>query len=220
MADDTASYGYFKNFGETRRQGLELAADGGLGPVTLGLHYTYLDATYRTAEEVGGAGNSSNDTGPGFEGDIEIEPGDRIPLIPQNVFKASASFAVTRQVSINADMLAISGVVARGNENGEHRPDGVYYLGSGETDGYAVFNLGAEYSPTERVKLALQINNLLDTDYETAAQLGATGFTDSGAFVARPFASPIVDGERPVRSATFYGPGAPRMAWVTLRYSF
>ncbi|OJU14031.1 MAG: TonB-dependent receptor, partial [Caulobacterales bacterium 68-7] len=220
VADDLASYGYFKNFGRTRRQGAELSADGALGPIDLGFHYTYLDATYETAEEVGGAGNSSNDTGPGFEGDIEISPGDRIPLIPQHVLKANAGWAITPKFSLNGDMIAISGVTARGNENGEHKADGVYYLGPGKTKGYAVFNLGAEYRPTERVKIALQVNNLFDKDYETAAQLGATGFTDSGAFIARPFSGPIVDGERPVRSATFYAPGAPRSGWVSVRYSF
>jgi len=220
VADDQASFGYFKNFGETRRQGVELGLDGRLGAVSLGGHYTYLDATYETEEEVGGAGNSSNAAGPGFEGDIEISPGDRIPLIPQHVFKANASWEVTRQVSLNGDMIAVSGVTARGNENGEHRPDGVFYIGPGKTKGYAVFNLGAEYRPTDSVKVVLQVNNVFDKDYDTAAQLGATGFTDTGAFIARPFAGPIVDGERPVRSATFYAPGAPRMGWVSVRYAF
>jgi outer membrane receptor protein involved in Fe transport len=220
VADDHASFGYFKNFGETRRQGVELGLDGRLGAVSLGGHYTWLDATYQTGEEVGGAGNSSNDTGPGFEGDIEISPGDRIPLIPQHVFKANASWEVTRQFTIHGDMIAVSGVIARGNENGEHRPDGVFYIGPGKTKDYAVFNLGAEYRPTEKLKLILQVNNLFDKDYDTAAQLGATGFTDTGAFIARPFAGPIVVGERPVRSATFYAPGAPRMGWVSVRYAF
>jgi outer membrane receptor protein involved in Fe transport len=220
VADDQASFGYFKNFGQTRRQGVELGVDGAVGPVRLSGHYTRLDATYETEEEVGGAGNSSNDAGPGFEGDIEIEPGDRIPLVPRNIFKAEAIWDVSEQISFNADMVAVSGVVARGNENGGHRPDGVYYLGPGETDAYAVFNLGAEYRPTDRAKVVLQVNNLFDTEYETAAQLGATGFTDTGAFIARPFSGPIVDGERPVRSATFYAPGAPRSVWMSLRYRF
>jgi len=36
----------------------------------------------------------------------------------------------------------------------------------------------------------------------------------------RPFAGPIVNGERPVLGATFYAPGAPRMAWGGVRYRF
>ena len=70
------------------------------------------------------------------------------------------------------------------------------------------------------MKLFVQVTNVFDARYETAAQLRATGFTDTGAFIARPFSGPIVGGERPVRSATFYAPGAPRMIWAGVRYQF
>jgi outer membrane receptor protein involved in Fe transport len=191
-----------------------------MGPVDVAINYTRLDATYRTAETVGGAGNSSNEIGPGFEGEIDIVPGDRIPLTPKHLFNADIRWAVSDAWSFNADMIASSGVIARGNENGEHRADGVYYLGPGRTAAYAVVNLGGEWRATDRAKIVIQINNVLDTAYNTAAQLGATGFADSGAFLARPFAGPVVEGERPVRSATFYAPGAPQTTWVSVRYNF
>ena len=41
-------FGYFKNFGETRRQGLELGAHRQLGRVTVGGGYTLLIATYES----------------------------------------------------------------------------------------------------------------------------------------------------------------------------
>lgn len=220
VADDTAGYGYFKNFGRTRREGVELGLEGRHGPLSASLNYTYLRATYRTAETVGGAGNSANDIGPGFAGNIQIAPGDRIPLIPEHLFKAQVDWDVTSALALSADMVAQSGVYARGNENNAHQPDGVYYLGAGKTKGYAVFNLGADYRPTKTVKLFVQVTNVFDARYETAAQLRATGFTDTGAFIARPFSGPIVGGERPVRSATFYAPGAPRMIWAGVRYQF
>ncbi len=53
------------------------ALNSQLGPVYLGANYTYLDATYRSVEELLGEGNSTNEEGPGFEGTIEVEPGDR-----------------------------------------------------------------------------------------------------------------------------------------------
>ncbi|WP_293682200.1 TonB-dependent receptor, partial [uncultured Phenylobacterium sp.] len=220
VADDLSGFGYFKNFGRTRREGAELGVSGEWGPFSAGASYTYLRATYRTEEVVGGAGNSSNETGPGFEGEIEIERGDRIPLVPKHLFKVQAAWQVTEAFSLSADMLASSGVYARGNENNEHEPDGVFYLGPGKTKAYAVFNAGAEWTPLPALKLFVQVNNLFDARYETAAQLGATGFTDSGAFIARPFATPVVDGERPVRNATFFAPGAPRMVWAGVRYRF
>ncbi len=60
----------------------------------------------------------------------------------------------------------------------------------------------------------------MNTQYSTAAQLGATAFTASGNFIARPFAAPVVDGARPVVSATFYAPGAPRTGWLGVSYTF
>ncbi len=220
VADSVSSFGYFKNFGATRRQGAELGLSAELGPVTLGASYTYLDATYRSEELVTGGGNSTNDVGPGFAGVITVRAGDRIPLTPQQIFKANARWAATSQVVLDADMIAIDGSYARGNENNQHQPDGLFYLGPGKTGGYAVLNLGAEYRPVSTVKLFAQVNNLFDTHYQTAAQLGSTGFTASGAFIARPFAGPVVDGERPTLGATFYAPGAPRLFWAGVRYSF
>ncbi len=95
VADDQAGFGYFRNFGKTRRQGIELNADARVAAWTFGLHYTYLDATYRSAETVNGEGNSSNEgAAPGFEGEIDIEPGNRLPLVPHHVLKASAQWQV------------------------------------------------------------------------------------------------------------------------------
>ncbi|MBI1361860.1 MAG: TonB-dependent receptor plug domain-containing protein [Alphaproteobacteria bacterium] len=220
VADDISGFGYFRNFGKTRRQGVELGASGEIGAVSLGANYTYLDATYRSAEVVPGQGNSTNDGGPGFEGAIAVSPGDRIPLVPRQIFKANARWEATSRFALEADAIAVDGSYARGNENNQHQPDGVYYLGSGKTGGYAVMNLGADFRPVRSVKLFVQVNNVFDTRYHTAAQLGSTGFTETGAFLSRPFSGPVVDGELPTLGETFYAPGAPRLIWAGVRYSF
>ncbi len=220
VVDGTSSFGYFKNFGQTRRQGIEVGFDSRLGRFSFGGDYTLLEATFSSAEEVNGTGNSTNETGPGFEGSIDISPGDRIPLVPRHVVKARVSWAVMGNFDIDADMFAASGVYARGNENNLHQPDGVFSIGPGKTRGYAVFNLGGAYRVGSHLKLFLQVNNLFDKRYASAAQLGNTGFTANGAFIARPFAGPIVDGERPALGATFYAPGAPRIFWGGVRYQF
>ena len=221
VTDDPSGFGYFKNFGRTRRQGIDVDLTGKLGPVRLSAHYTLLDATYRSAETVGGAGNSSNDgPAPGFDGDIRIAKGDRIPLIPRTIVKAAIGWDAATWLSFDADMITVSGVYARGNENNRHRPDGVYYLGDGKTDAYAMVNVGAEMRPIKRVALFVQVDNVLDKRYATAAQLGATGFDATGNFVARPFAAPVIGGERPLLSSTFYAPGAPRSVQVGARIKF
>ncbi|MEP7312995.1 MAG: TonB-dependent receptor, partial [Pseudomonadota bacterium] len=220
VADDQSGFGYFKNFGKTRRQGAELGLKGRLGTVELGANLTLLEATYRSEEEVGGEGNSSNAEGFGFEGTIDIEPGDRIPLIPRHIFKASASWDILPQLSVSADLVNIGAAYARGNENNEHEPDGVFYIGEGETGSYTVVNLGAEFRPVPALTIFAQLNNAFDREYYTGAQLGSTGFDGAGRFVARPFAGPVVDGERPLLGSTFYAPGAPRSYWLGVRYSF
>ena len=121
-------------------------------------------------------------------------------------------------VSVDVDLLAVSGAFARGNENNQHEPDGSYYLGPGSVPGHVIVNLGATYRLRPWVQLVAQVSNLFDRRYYTAAQLGPLGFTDSGAFVARPF--PAVDGAFPVRRATFYAPGAPARLGVGTRLKF
>jgi len=220
VTDDPAGFGYFKNFGATQRQGIEAGVKALVGGLTFNANYTFLAATYLTTEVVAGEGNSTNDGGSGFDGNIQIKPGDRIPLTPRHLFKAGATWQVASRFSVSADLLAVGGSYSRGNENNEHQPDGVYYLGPGKTGSYAIANLGAEFRPIDSLKLFAQVNNLFDRRYFTASQLGATGFDATGNFVARPFAGPIVNGERPLLHSTFYAPGAPRELSIGARYSF
>ena len=221
VADRQAGFGYFKNFGATRRQGIELGVDGRVGNFGVGGSFTYLDATYRSAELVNGEANSGSDAvAPGFKGNIEIHAGDRIPLTPQHLLRAYAEWSPTAKLSFDADVLYVGGSLARGNENNAHEPDGIYYLGPGSTPGYTVLNLGAHMRPATHVLVFAELTNLLDRKYYTASQLAATGFTNTGAFIARPFPTPVIDGERPLLHATFYAPGAPRMLWLGVRVSF
>ncbi len=211
MSEQTG-FGYFRNFGSTRRQGVEAAADTQLGRVTVGAGYTFLDATFQSPETLNGASNSSNDAGSGLEGAIEIEPGSRMPLIPRHVFKAFGELTIRSNVFVDLGVVSTSSSYARGNENNAHQPDGAYYLGAGSTPGYAVVNLGARYQLTPRIGILLQVNNLFDRQYATASQLGVNGFTESNTFSARPF--PSSNGEFPLRHGTFVAPGAPAAFWI------
>jgi outer membrane receptor protein involved in Fe transport len=134
--------------------------------------------------------------------------------------KVFVAWQILPRISASLDLISIDSIYARGNENNEHEPDGIYYLGRGAAGGYTVFNLGIEYRPVEVLSLSAQVNNLSDRKYYTSAQLGSTGFDSAGNFVARPFAGPIVDGQRPMLGSTFYSPGAPRAFWFGARYAF
>lgn len=222
VADHQSGFGYFKNFGKTRRQGLELGLSGKLAQFNLGAHYTALAATYQSREIVNGSANSSNDAAlagaAGMEGRITITPGDRIPFIPRHMLKLFAEYAVTPAFSIHSDIVAMSGAIARGNENNAHAADGKYYLGPGHSAGYAIANLGASYRVSAQWQLIMQINNVFDTRYNSAAQLGANGFNADGSFVARPFGGSGASADA-IRQSSFYAPGAPRLFWLGLRYS-
>ncbi|MCI0661516.1 MAG: TonB-dependent receptor [Acidobacteria bacterium] len=212
-------FGFFRNFGKTRREGLEAGINTGIWRFSLGGSYTLLNATYQSQEHVNGFSNSASDAeARGLEGAIVIEPGARIPLTPKHMFKLFADLRATSKFTINFGVLALSSSIARGNENNEHEPDGVYYLSLGTSPGYSVANLGARYQLQRRIELFFRINNMFNRRYYTAAQLGTTGFTAEGNFIARPFAA--VDGEFPLQHATFYAPGAPRGAWGGIRFKF
>ena len=219
VSSPQTSFGYFRNFGRTRRQGLEADLDGRFGRVTFGGGYTLLDATYQSPEAVDGSSNSFNDESlagvKGLDGNIQIAPGARIPLVPRHMFKGFANLRATKKLSLDVGVVALSSSFARGNENNEHQPDGLYYLGSGTSAGYAVMNAGARYQVNRRLELFVQANNLADRKYYTAAQFGPMAFTPSGNFIARPL--PAVGGDFPLVHSTFYAPGAPRAAWAGLR---
>jgi outer membrane receptor protein involved in Fe transport len=221
MSEQTG-LGYFRNFGKTRRQGIELDARTTAGRVTIGAGYTFLAATFESEESVNGESNGSNDEAeegrPGLEGTIEIEPGHRLPFIPRHMLKAFGNVRVTDRIGVEVNVIGAGSSFARGNENNAHEPDGVYYLGEGTSDGYAIVNLGGRFTLTPHVQIIAQVNNLFDREYATGAQLGPAGFTEAGTFIARPL--PAINGEFPVRHTTFLAVGAPRRAWIGARYRF
>lgn len=213
VSSTQSGFGYFRNFGSTRREGVELGARGKVRMVTTGASYTFLAATYQSSETFNGSGNSSND-----DGVIAVKPGNQIPLVPRHMAKVFADVQVTRALSFSVDAIAVSTALARGNENNRHQPDGSVYLGPGKSPGYAVVNLSSSYQLSKRVELVGLVNNLLNHRYYTAARLGATGFNDSGTFVARPL--PSVGGNFPVVNATFLVPGAPALFRIETRFRF
>jgi outer membrane receptor protein involved in Fe transport len=219
VASQQTGFGYFTNFGQTRRQGVEVNVSGKIKHFTLGGNYTFLDATYQSSQTVDGGSNSVNDGGLGLDGSITVQPGDHIPQIPQNIFKVYMEYQPTSKISIDLDFDAVGRSFARGNENNLDQPDGVYYLGPGFAPGYGVVNLGAHYQVQKRVQLFVQINNLLNHRYYTAAQLGPSPYNNAGNFIARPFPA-NADGDFPIRTTTFFAPGAPIGAWGGIRFTF
>ncbi len=219
--------GYFQNFAKTLREGFDADLSGRIKRVTWGLDYTFLQATYQSNETLDGSANNTSDSAlsgtPGLDGNIYVHPGNRIPLIPKQTGKAYAVYQATSKLGFDLDEVTVSSSYARGNENNAYQANGIQYLGPGVSPGYAITNFRAHYNLMKRVQLAVQIDNLFNHHYYTAAQLANTGLSAQGTFLARPFpayTSGPEAGNYPLQSVTFFTPGAPRRAWVELRFRF
>ncbi len=104
VTSSETGFGYFKNFGETLRQGVELNVNGRISRVTLGGGYTFLDATYQSSETVDGSGNSTNDSAlagiPGIPtGPFRFSRATRFRSFPGTWWKAFADVRVTSKSS-------------------------------------------------------------------------------------------------------------------------
>ena len=182
--------GFFDNVGETRRDGFEANLSGAAGErLTWSLDYTYLDATFRESFAV-----TSPNHPEAVAGEIEVESGDRLPLIPQQLAKVGVRFAFTDALTIGADLYASSGAHFRGDEGNL----------LDELDGYSVVGVRAEYRFGERASVFASIDNLLDEEYETFGLFG-----EADEVLGPEFDEPY-----------FVGPGAPRAGWVGVRVEF
>ncbi|ACT47148.1 TonB-dependent receptor [Methylotenera mobilis] len=209
ISSPTSGEGYFKNFGETRRRGVEGGLNASLGNLAIGANYTFLDATYESNETFMAEANSSAD-----DGNVNVKKGNRIPLVPRNMFKLYSNYRVTDRFSVGGDLLAVTGSYVRGNENNKHESGGVF-LGGGKIAGYSTVNLSAAFQMNDEWNLFARINNVFDKEYATAGQLGASPFNPAnGNYMTTNGRRSKTVGE------TFLAPGAPRSVWVGVRYEF
>ncbi len=206
-APNASSFGYFKNFGKTQRQGLELGLNSQQGALKWAAQYTLLKATYQSTEELGGASNSTNSGG-----NITINPGNTIPLIPKHMLKLHADYAWSDAWNTGLGMTVFSGMYARGNENNQHAADGDELLGSGRTTGYAVVNFNAGYKATQNTQWLLNVMNVFNRRYATAGQLGPAAFRANG--------QQFVSSSTREQHSMFVAPGAPRSVWLSMRHTF
>jgi iron complex outermembrane receptor protein len=193
--------GFFANVGTTRRQGVELALEARLDPVSFGLRYTFLDATFRSSFSASSPANSSADA----DGVIEVVPGHRIPANPRHILKLRVDWTVAPQFLVGVNLLTSAGAYARGDENNQDV--------NGRLPGYAVVNLDGRYLATKRFEIFARVNNVFDRRYANFGVVGENFFTGP----ERTFGPAVGVDAAPEQ---FRGPGAPFGAWLGVRYSF
>jgi len=152
------SSGYFKNFGETKRQGIELNINSNfknsLGNLSIFSNYSLLSATYQSAHTLPAANHPA--------GNNDIEKGDTIPGMPKHTFKSGINQNLFSNFNIGINMLYSSGVYLRGDESNQLK----------QTNPYMVFNARSSWKPSKSIELFARIDNLLNSKYETMGVLG------------------------------------------------
>ncbi|KVV54930.1 TonB-dependent receptor [Burkholderia cepacia] len=198
ISSPASAQGYFRNVGDTRRQGIELAGRTRFGPLGVGLSYSYVDATYRSSWTEHSPANSAADA----NGNVAVKQGDHIPGIPAHTVKLRLDYAATPRWDIGTNVTWRSGVYARGDENNQDV--------NGRIAGYVLVDLDMRYRITKRFEVFASVTNLFDKRYASFGVLGQNFFNGPNH---------TFDGANPVNEQ-FVGPGAPRGAWVGVRYAW
>lgn len=200
------SSGYFKNFGETQRQGVELSLNSSFqntyGNLNVYSNYSLLSATYQTAHTLPAANHpmSNND----------IEKGDTIPGMPKHTFKTGINQEFTSKFNTGLNMIYSSGVYLRGDESNQLK----------KTNPYVVFNADASWKLSKSFSFFGRIDNILDSKYETMGVLGEASSSEVNVPISE--LGDTGSGETAVGplDPRFYSPGAPRAFYLGLRVNW
>lgn len=164
IADSQQGRGYFTNFGETQRQGVEASIAYRNQRFFAYANYAFIDATFETAGILPSENNPAAEDcpttvplDPGADAPtcVFVTPGDRLPGVPRHRLKLGADFKVTPQWTIGADLIAASNQIFYGDEGNDNTP----------LAGYTKVNLHTSYNITDNVQVYGLIENLFDEEY-------------------------------------------------------
>lgn len=188
------SAGFFTNIAGTLRRGGEADAAWRGERLTFWASYAYVAATFDADVLLPSPSNPRADAA----GDIHVRPGDDLPGIPRQRFKLGGEYALSRRLTVGADLQVMGAQFYRG--------DGANLLAP--LPAYAVVGLHARYDPTRHIELFARIQNAADARYATFGVLGdPTGAGAPGV----PAASP---------DRRFQSPAAPIAAYVGVTVRF
>ncbi|PPD49303.1 MAG: energy transducer TonB [Methylobacter sp.] len=187
------SQGFFQNVGKTRRYGIEAGTQinypqlfSSIDDWHFSTNYTYLNARFLS-------GFDSLDP---LDHDqiARVDQGDKIPGIPEHIFKATIGVDFWQKLSLALDGRYSGDQVFRGDE-ANNNP---------KLSGYWVFNARAEYKFTENVALFGKLDNIFDNNYNS---FGVYGDASS------------IPGNFGTGNDRFLSPGMPRAGWLGVRLS-
>lgn len=234
---------FFDSIGKTRRQGIEAGLSGQKGKWGFSVNYALTDATFEDDFTI--AGNDNSSSYEDFRGNynfsrlIDVEAGARMPGVSLHNLNATVNYQVTPKWTVGLTAVAHSSSYVRGNENNKHQAGSVVYETTDRTDntgnkikvarkatdnpgkvpGYVVFNFQSNYQLTKNFSVNLLVNNIFDKEYFSAGALGRNPFTP-GTYGADDGPAGYNHNSSEWRSTNFIAPGAPRAAWVSVRWLF
>jgi outer membrane receptor protein involved in Fe transport len=139
---------------------------------------------------------------------INIKKGDRIPLTPHHLIKIFADYKVNDKFTIGANTYTATGSLLRGNDNSQDS--------RGNIAGYTLLNLTAVYKPQSDWSIFAKVNNVFDKEYFTSGTLAMNPLNADGT---RRLNASYANYSQAISEA-FVAPGAPRAAWVGVRWEF
>jgi iron complex outermembrane receptor protein len=194
------STGFFQNIGSTRRQGFETGLTYQDRQWSAYALYSYIDATFRSPLVLNSPSNPFQDD----NGNIQVLPGDHLPLIPKNRIKLGGDFWVLPSWSVGASFTFVSDSFYKGDESNQNP----------QLPGYHVFSLRTSYKVVKQVELFANVQNLFDERYSTFGLFGdPTGVNAPGVPVGLDSNGPGVDNR-------FQSPGMPRAYFGGIRVTF
>ncbi len=153
VSSDTVGRAFFRNVGQTRRQGVELGLRFRMDRLNVYANYAFTDATFQTALTLNSEDNPLADAA----GTIHVQPGNRLPGIPRNLFKVGADYSITPSWVLGFSAIIATGKYLQGDELNLNATTGAY----------GVLSLHSSYQITEHFQAFALMQNVLNTRYAT-----------------------------------------------------
>ena len=183
----TVGRAFFTNVGSTRRLGLEADLQYVDPRWRLSLHYALVDATFQT----GFVESSSLNPAADANGNITVQPGNRLPGIPLHQFKASAYYNVTDKWTVGATLQVASDQFLFGDEANLNPP----------LPGYATLGASTSYKLLRNLELFAWADNITNAQYYTFGTFSPT----SSVFIAQAPGASLTQSFSPAAPLAVFG---------------
>ena len=151
---------YFQNVGSTLRQGVEAGVAYHAGRLDAWVDYAYTEATFQTPLTLDSPLNPAADA----NGQIQVQPGNRLPGVPLNRLKFGVEYGITPAWTVGLSGIASSGQYLFGDE-----ANLVPRIAP-----YVVLTLDTRYRLTPGIEVFGTVTNPTNAKYETYGTFSPT----------------------------------------------